>query len=163
MNFRLTKGYSTHNILLIKTVLKSQGPVLEFGAGPFSTPLLHWLCKDLGRQLITLENDVETYGFAKKFQSRSHRIRLIKSWDDFPVSGGWGVIFIDHGNPSSRRGVDALRFKDAAQYLVLHDTDSEKTYGYDLIWPSFRHRYDWKECRPWTTVVSNYEEFDGLY
>lgn len=163
MNFRLTKAYSTHNILLIKTVLKSQGPVLEFGAGPFSTPLLHWLCKDLGKKLITLENDTETYNFAKQFQSRFHHIRFISNWDDFPVSGHYGVVFIDHGHPSRRRGIDALRFKDSAQYLVLHDTESEKNYRYDSIWNDFKYRYDWKECRPWTTVVSNVDDLTTLY
>ena len=149
--------------MLISTVNKTEGPVLEVGAGLFSTPLLHWICKYRNQKLMTLENNKEYYDFAKKFQSKLHKIKLIENLDNFPINKHWGVVFIDHDMPYQRRGEDALRFKDSADYIVLHDTDLEKQYGYDKIWSDFKYRHDWKDYSPgWTTVVSNLKSLSDL-
>jgi len=75
------KGWSSHFTLLIKAILASRGPVAEVGAGFFSTPLLHWMCKSLGRLLITYENEREFYKFAKNFQDKGHKVKFIENWD----------------------------------------------------------------------------------
>lgn len=162
MKLKYSKGWSTHNAMLIKTVAESKGKVLEFGAGFFSTPLLHWLCKDLNKKLVTLENNIVFFNFARQFRSRLHSVRYIENWDNFPVNEHWGVILIDHDKPYQRRGTDALKFKGSADFIVLHDTEVEKIYGYDKIWKYFKYRHDWKECRPWTTVVSNFIDLSWL-
>lgn len=165
----LAKGWSSHNAALINVVQASEGDVLEFGAGPASTPLLHWLCKDLGRKLITYEEDPGYYKFARQFQSRLHIIRLVENWDDIDTRKHRGVIFIDHGGktkngelPGSRRGTDVIRFKNSADYIILHDTEKEEYYGYQDIWKHFRYAFTWKECRPWTSVVSNFKDLNFL-
>lgn len=162
MRVKYSKGYSTHNAMLIKTVENCQGNVLEYGSGIFSTPLLHWLCKDLNKKLVTLESDKNYFKFVYQFRSRLHRIILIENWDDFPIKEHWGVVLIDHDQPYQRRGADALRFKDSADYIILHDTEVQNIYGYDKIWQHFKYRYDWKECRPWTSVISNFKELSWL-
>ena len=43
-------GYGTHLPLLMEFVLKTEGPILEQGAGMFSTPILHHLCE--GHRLL---------------------------------------------------------------------------------------------------------------
>jgi hypothetical protein len=159
------KEYSTHNSMLIKTVLMSKGPVLEVGAGFYSTPLLHWLCKNLDRLLITYESDPTFFAFARNFMSRGHRIRFIKNWDDMDFKTHYGVVLIDHSPKRPRtRGMDALKFKDTADYIVIHDTGPviEEKYGYEAIWPHFKYRYTWKEAQPWTTVVSNFKKLSNL-
>lgn len=148
--------------MLLKTVGRSDGHVLELGAGIFSTPLLHWLCKDRNIKLVTLENNIDYFNFARQFRSRLHSIKFIEKTEDFPVRGHWGVVFIDHEMPYQKRGEDAVRFKDNANYIVLHDTETEKLYGYDKIWEHFKYRYDWRECRPWTSVVSNFKDLSWL-
>lgn len=155
MRIKHNKGYSTHNTLLLKAVNACKGNVVEFGGGFFSTPLLHWVCKDLGKNLVTLENDTTFYDFTKQFRSKSHKVIFIEDWDDFKADSNWGVVFIDHDQPYQRRGYDAIRFKDVAEFIVIHDTEHEKLYGYDEVWSHFKYRYDWKECRPWTSVISN--------
>ncbi len=152
------KQFSTHNPMLIEYVQKTKGPVLEMGSGVFSTPLLHWLCLD--RELITYEDVPEFYHFAHKFQSDNHRVRLIKNWGEVKADRHFSVVLIDHkASRNFRRGDDALRFKDCADYIILHDTEpeSQKNYGYDKIWQHFKYRRDWKLCRAWTTVVSNFK------
>lgn len=147
----LSKNYTTHMGVLIKAVQASDGDVIEMGGGPFSTPLLHWLCKLYGRKLTTYEHARDYYDYERNFQSKEHRIRLVTDWNKIkPVR--CGVLFIDH-HPSARRGIDAIRFKDHADYIVLHDAERDVKYGYD--WTRFKHVYIWKECKPWTAVVSN--------
>jgi len=161
MKISRPKCYSSHNGILIKALLSSKGPVCELGCGLFSTPLLHWLCKEMNRELITYENSMEYFPFAKSFQSRLHRIRKIESWDDVDFKKHFGVVLIDH-EPSERRGPDAIRFKDNADYLVLHDTEpkTHKIYGYDKAFSQFKYRYDWKKGFPNTSIVSNFYSLD---
>lgn len=148
------KNYTTHIATLLAAVAATKGTVIEVGGGPSSTPLLHWVCKAAKRKLITYENHPKYYEYEHTFTSPLHSIRKIDNWDDMEVERA-GVVFIDH-HPSERRSIDAIRFKDVADLVVIHDTerDDEKYRNRD-IWPHFKYRYDWKECRPWTSVVSN--------
>jgi len=163
MKIRSNKAWSTHMPMLIKCVQMSDGPVLEIGSGLFSTPLLHWLCYEKGRKLITYENNLDYFSFAKSFQSRNHRIRFIKDWDEIDTEAKmhWSVVLIDH-TPEERRKIDAIRLKEKADYIIIHDTDCESKYGFDEVWPHFKYRYDWRGCRPWTTVVSNFKDVSKI-
>lgn len=154
------KGYSSHNIMLIKAILFSKGPVCEVGSGPFSTPLLHWLCKELGRNLVTYEEDEQFYAFAKSFRSRIHTIRLIKDWDKMDFQRHWGVVLIDH--IIARRSQDIISFKDTADYIVIHDSQRKgnKVYKINEASPYFKYKFDWMEAYPYTSVVSNFYPLD---
>ena len=123
----LRKGITTYMAVLIKVLQKSEGDVIEFGAGPFSTPLLYWICKDMNRLLISYEDDPRFYNLARKYQSRLHRIRFVTNWNEIDTKTHRGVIFIDHGQ-ETRRGTEAIRFEDTADYIVMHDTDAEVIY-----------------------------------
>lgn len=155
------KNMTTHMGVLIRVLQASDGDVVELGSGPSSTPLLHWLCKDLNRRLITYETDPEFYKFAKEFQSRGHSITFVKNWDSIDTNTHHGVVFIDHA-PAERRGVDVIRFKDSADYVILHDTEKENMYGYEQVWQHFKYSYTWKECLPWVSVVSNFKDLSWL-
>lgn len=146
--------------MLIKTVQMTDGDVIEYGSGYFSTPLLHWLLAGTGRKLKTYESVPEYYSFAKNFRSRTHSIVLIDDWDKIEVKGHPSVVFIDH--VTDRRAVDALRWKDSADYIVLHDSETD-TYKYSTVYPQFRWRYDWRFCNPYTTVLSNFKDLRKLY
>lgn len=157
--FNWNKQRTTHMGVLVKVFQLSEGPILELGAGPVSTPLLHWLCAETGRTLITIDNHPTFYGYAKRFKSRNHTAVYTEDWSELDkYKYKWGMVFIDHsGKPrdDNRRGGDAIRLKDKADYIVLHDTDNEDTCGYVEMWPHFKYRWDWKYCRPRTSVVSN--------
>ncbi len=158
------KGFSSHNTLLIRAILMSKGDVCEVGSGLFSTPILHALCKAMGRNLVTYENNDTWFTFAKYFQSRLHRIRKIESWDNMDFKRHWGVVFLDHA-PANRRPQDMINFKDTADYIVMHDTTpkEDSKYGYSKAWKHFKYRYDWTAYTPHTSIVSNFyplEKFD---
>lgn len=147
------KQMGTHMPVLLKLIPQTTGDVCELGAGLYSTPLLHWLCQ--GRKLVSYENDPEYLHYAKKFQSHNHRIREM---DQLDLKRHWGVVFIDHHATKKccKRGDMALKFENA-DIIVLHDTEpnSRDEYHYEQVFPLFKYRYDWKECLPHTSVLSN--------
>jgi len=161
-NANLSKNYTTHISTLVKVLQMSEGTVIECGGGIFSTPLLHWLCKAMDRNLITYEQDPTYYAFERTFQSRQHSIRFVENWDDIKIPEHCGMVFIDH-HPSERRMIELERFKDIADYIVVHDTEREsREYNREEVFAMFKYRYDWKKCKPWTSVVSNFHDLSNL-
>lgn len=162
LNANLSKNYTTHISTLIKVLLASKGTVIECGGGVFSTPLLHWVCKMQDRELISYEQEPNYYSFEKQFQSRQHRVRFVKNWDDIPIPKHVGMVFIDH-HPPARRMIETLRFKDVADFVVIHDTEREsREYNRAEVLEQFKYRHDWKDCKPWTSVLSNSKELNFL-
>lgn len=148
---------ATHVPLLTRAFDISEGPVLEIGTGYFSTTLLDWLCAISSRKLVSYETDPGWYNRAKRMQSDYHDIILVNSWSDVPFeSNHWGLAFVDH-SPHLERAVTIERLKDAADYIVVHDTEprSEKGYDYPRIYPLFKYRFDYTKVEPWTSVFSN--------
>lgn len=155
----LGKPWTTHMGILVKVLQVSEGDVVEFGAGPSSTPLLHWVCKDLNRKLISYENDQEYYNYARQYRSSLHKIYFVTDWNELSTETHRGVLFIDH-HPFSRRWEDAIKFKNSVDYLVMHDTESQRNFV--KVIPNFKSIYIWKECRPWVSVLSNFKDLSGF-
>ena len=132
---------------------------MELGAGVYSTPLLHWLCAEKGRKLVTYEHDKRYYVFAKNYRSSNHTVERVVNYDEIDTESHWSVILVDHD--ANRRMMDTIRLKNSADYLILHDTH-HKVYNYKYVWHHFKHIYHWKFCKPWTSVVSNYYEVDPI-
>lgn len=143
--------------LLLMALSQVEGDVLELGTGPISTRLLHWICFDCGRQLVSLENSKSYYSLAAKCQSDFHVVQLVEDWDDADIERQWGMVLVDHA-PASRRKVEAARLANYAQVLLLHDTQwqQEKHYDYKSVIPMFRYKYTYNKCKPHTTAVSNF-------
>jgi hypothetical protein len=158
----ISKNYTTHISVLVKVLQLSKGTVIECGGGIFSTPILHWLCKDMDRELITHEQDPTYYAFERTFQSRQHHIKFVENWDDIKIPKHVGMVFIDH-HPPERRMMETLRFMNVADYIVIHDTERpDRKYNLPEVFERFKYRYDWKDCRPWTSVVSNLKDLSNL-
>ena len=158
----LSKNYTTHITMLMKVLEISKGDVIECGGGIFSTPLLHWMCKAMNRKLISYEQDLEYYNFERAFQSRQHIIRFVEDWDAIPIPKHVGMVFIDH-HPPERRMIETLRFKDVTDYIVIHDTErTTREYNRPEVFEQFKYRYDWKACKPHTSVLSNFHNLSNL-
>lgn len=155
------KGWTTHMTMLIKALSASEGPVLEVGGGPFSTPLLHWMCKIQNRKLVTYENDPTFYELCSRFVSNGHRVRFIEDWDEMDFKTHWGVVFIDH-HPDMRRVEDIINFKDKADYIVVHDVEKVEKYNLTKALPHFKYHYIDKGCKPWTGVYSNFKDLNAI-
>lgn len=161
-NPNLSKNYTTHISMLMKVLSISKGDVVECGGGIFSTPLLHWMCKAMGRKLISYEQDPAFYQFERQFQSNTHVVRFVENWDDIDTKTHRGMVFIDH-HPAPRRMVELERFKDSADFIVVHDTErDDRDYNREEVFDLFKYRYDWKDCRPWTSVFSNKKDLSKL-
>lgn len=143
------KQMSSHLPILLKAINMLKGDICELGAGFYSTPFLHWLCLD--RKLVSYENNPQYFYFARRFQTRNHRIRPMESVD---FNRHWAIVFIDH--ETGKRGPDAIKFTNA-DVIVLHDTEpsAQQEHGYDKMWSHFKYRKDFINIRPHVSVVSN--------
>ena len=135
----------------------SNGPVLELGCGPSSTPILYWLAFDKNREFYSYDNHQDYVDMMRKYG-----VQKIDDWDTLQIDKHkWGMAFIDH-HPSIRRGFDASRLAQAADYVVIHDSNDEKGHGYTNMFPDFKYRYDYTKTNPFTTVLSNFNNLDNL-
>ena len=160
---RLKRSFGSHLPVLIRVMQATTGPVVEIGGGFFSTPVLHWMCCDQGRMLVTYDNDPATIELICRFRTRFHAIHLVSDWDTIDLSTWWSVALIDH-RPSKRRWRDVLRVK-YADYIVVHDTQDQvrNHYGYDNLSGKFRYEYRYARAKPQTTVYSNQHDPAALF
>ena len=134
------------------------------GMGLFSTPVMHWLCLDKKRPLVSYDNNPEYFNQNKAFETKEHQINLISDWDKAIIeSTHWGLVFIDH-LPDERRKVDIKRVAGNADYIVVHDSEerNESKYRFSEIYPLFKYRFDYRRQKPYTTVLSNYKDLSNL-
>jgi hypothetical protein len=171
-------GYGTHLPLLAAVMARADytsacskscdgddcdGPVLECGAGFYSTTLLNTMCRASSRRLYTLESDPAWLAKFAHLASENHILQRVDGWQGDPWGEAirsfdvdrWSVVFIDHREKIDR--VAAMR--DKADFIVVHDTRNSFHAGLDDLLETFRYRFDYTEMSPCTTVVSMTEEF----
>jgi hypothetical protein len=160
-------GFGTHVPILAAVVLGARpGPVVEFGMGLYSSPLLHMLCIEMDRELLSLDHDalwVERFGEMRELGvPGKHRLMAFPTWEGVEevLKRGvgeepWAVAFIDHG-PDERRVVDCRRLANEAEFVVVHDWDwSESQKEIAKLF-----RFCWvSKSGPRTAVLSNVREF----
>ena len=100
---RMNPLRGSHLPVLVRALKATSGPVVELGAGMYSTPILHTLCEAEGRKLVTYENDPEYFEWATHYQGSLHDVRKVDDWDDVDLASvNWAVAFVDHA-PNERR------------------------------------------------------------
>lgn len=155
-------AYGSHLPILVKVLQISEGPVLELGSGYTSTPVMHWLCLEAKRRLVTYENNPQIFEVNKSFASGLHEVRFTDNWDEIPIeSEHWGVAFIDH-EPPERRKTEITRLAKIADYIIVHDTESQRESEFEFTknsFPLFKYRYNYLRQKPYTTVLSNFIDF----
>ena len=121
--------YATHQRLLVKYMMQTTGPVIELGAGNYSTPILHEIAAAQGRPLTTVDNNPEWLNRFKVFESAGHTLTLLPSWDDFQPES-YGLAFVDHADPPGhQRWIQVEKLLPVAGVIVIHDTEDD-LYGY---------------------------------
>ncbi len=140
-------------------------PVLELGAGHYSTPLLHYACKAAGITLVTLDSDKAWVAQFDDLRSPQHHIFHVPNWDACDVlDREWSIVLVDHA-PGNRRGAELLRVKGKARWYVVHDSQMTAT-GYPEVRPQFlylRHyNRDCPEIRTMTDVLSDTDDLTWL-
>lgn len=162
---KLSARYGSHLPVLLQALALTDGPVLELGMGVTSTPILSAWCQLEGREVVSVENDVDISNWGENhYGANHHRIEYVESWDAAPIDRPWDVALIDH-SPSERRVVEIRRLAHRAKYIIVHDTNGRynREYRYDTIWPLFEHRLDFTALTPSTTILSNLVPLDDFW
>lgn len=161
---------ATHVPILCALLAKTGGPVVEFGAGHYSTPLLHFVAKTTGRLVLTVETNQEWNDyFAESFQNEHHKFfctenKLIST--SFPANEWgaykWDIAFIDCG-PDIDRARCVKMMKSRAKYIMVHDTEpNASVYDWGDIFDIFKNKFYWDFYGNGTTVVSMKEDCSWL-
>lgn len=156
--------YGSHYPILAATVAKTKGPVLEMGAGDWSTPMLHYMCKAMGRTLHTVETNAQWLERFKEYEGPGHQLTYLAPDDWLAVlPDRFGVIFID-GSPGEMRHVWIQRLQSKAHFIVAHDSEKDyqvaSNYMYEKVRPLFKYVNEFQRFRPYTVVLSDEEPFE---
>ena len=172
MGMKMHPKYCSYIPALLTALGKIDGDVLELGSGLYSTPLLHWVCLEQDRLLVTYENDQRYYDLAKLCDDKSiknpkHEIHFVEDWDLIDIEKPWGVVLVDHG-PGLRRREEIKRLASYAQCLVIHDSNGrrEHMYHYSEIYHLFKYKRVFSNGMPHSVVLSNFvdvSEWQGIY
>lgn len=156
-------AHSTHIPVLLKVLRITSGPVLELGIGHYSTLILHYLCMDMNRILMSYDNNMKYINGFISFSSDMHKIIYAEDWDEVDILKPWSVAFIDH-HPALRRGIDAGRLANYAEYVICHDSEpaGARIYGYNEIYPLFKYHWEYTKLKPYTKVLSNFHTLSEL-
>jgi hypothetical protein len=116
--------YATHQPILLEVLKLTNGPVLEIGAGDYSTSLIHENCKKL---IITIDDNPEWLSKYEYLKGPLHRFKLFskenfkKFFDIDHIN--YGLVFIDASN-WDERNYAVMAYRDTADYLVIHDSEN---------------------------------------
>jgi hypothetical protein len=156
-------GNGTHLPVLMRVMEASFGRVVEFGAGFFSTPYLHWKTYLQQRKLVTFENNLEFVKLFDRYKTDWHEVIAVTDWDSIDLSGDWSVALIDHA-PKGRRIDEINRIANTCNFIVVHDTEGrrENVFHYYATLSKFKYRKDFTSVRPHTCVVSNLINLNAL-
>lgn len=152
-------AYISYLPALIRCVEMTTGPILELGMG-YSTMILHNMAESTKRKIVSYENDPKWYVENLDYKSDFHQIRLVNEWENIDIEDKyWSVVLVDH-RPAFRRRDEAMRVKDTADYVIIHDSQPEinRFYGYTKIYPHFKYVYHYTNTSPQTTILSNFRD-----
>jgi len=159
---KLKPSYCSYIPALLIALERVDGDVLELGSGMYSTPLLHWMCIDQNRLLVTYENDKKYFDISKAFETDIHEVIFVEDWDLINIERPWGVVLVDHG-PGLRRREEIKRLANYAQCLVVHDSNGrlDHMYRYSEVYPLFKYKWTYHKGMPHTIVLSNFVDVSG--
>lgn len=152
--------YGTHITPLITAVVHhTNGPILELGAGDYSTPLLHGICSLTERLLVTTESDKEWLRFFTDLERPWHQFIFVARASDWATIGQnqhWAIVFVDHV-PIQRRVMEIERLRSHTDIFVAHDTEksADVHYRYEPYISTFKYRYDYERYHTRTTLLSD--------
>jgi len=156
---QLRPSEGSHIPVLIKVMQATKGDVLELGTGLNSTPVLHWLCAEMGRKMVSYESIPMFHRIAWNYENDFHKVHFIEDWDTMPIDKHWSVVFIDHA-PGKRRVEEMIRLANNADYVIVHDSEAKSDwhYGFSKGFPNYKYRYDYTKAYPHTSILSNFKD-----
>jgi hypothetical protein len=138
---------------MLSVLAVTSGPVLEMGAGEWSTPALHQLCAFQDRLLVTVEEELHWLGRFVTLATDTHRL-VPYAREARWLPARWSVTLIDQSE--HRRAPDLLRVDSGV--FVVHDTEPNHRMVYPGLHDAletFEYRADLTTLYPHTTLVSH--------
>lgn len=140
------------------------GDVLEFGVGEGSTHIMHKVCYEQNRRLVSIEGSKEWLGKYLAYETLNHTLAhftvdgiLTKEYQFFKEK--FSIVFVDAA-PAEIRMAFILLMKNNVDYFIVHDTEPIATaYGWNFS--MFKHVLHYKKETPWTTILSNLDTIDA--
>ena len=138
---------ATHQPILLYAIEHTDKPIIEFGAGDYSTRFIHNVAK--GRKIVTIEDKQEWITPYGDIAKDGHEFNLLSAsqFDRFCKENKTelGVVFIDSYTWAMR--LTALKYlSDNTDYIVLHDAERAQYEGhvqdfgsYLKYWIEFMH------------------------
>lgn len=164
------KPWGSHQPVLIHVLNTiTSGTVLEFGMGWNSTAIMHTICQNQDRKLISIDDSVEWINKFLSYKNQNHDMWLVKEKEllekryDF-FNEKFAIAFID-GKPEYRQKLIEL-LKGNVDYFVVHDTEEivkmipYPKYSYKYDFTGFKHVLHFKQARPTTSVLSDLDVVD---
>jgi len=156
-------------------VASTKGPVVEVGAGVFSTGTIvlscGTSCNGVNRESWTFEQDIKwfktlyvkhpshqfvLYHDITKVIEMLRTIRPAVLLIDCDKVGPEGV-----GYPDRKRLIQELH--NAVEVFVIHDTEDVAFHGPENLWDGFAHIWTFKpQDLPWTTLASNSMDLESM-
>ena len=174
-------GYTTHQPVLVACAMQAEGPVVETGAGHYSTALLHTICQLRGVPLISFDEDPAWAAAMNRAYTGRHVVRHSEdiAADVAALAETPDMMFVDNGAYKiaalwQRRRVLEVARDRGVRLVVCHDTEPKNRYKYqfDKAFKWFTYRVDFRGLcyrldpkfpeRPWATALSNTDDLKWL-
>ena len=148
--------YASHQPFLMLAVANTTGPILELGAGHYSTPPLHAFAPLRG--MVTIDNDPDWLDSFERLQNEWHKLVIADGWFDALSSlqrHRIGLCFVDQAPPESR-GPAITQLRPFVDVFVCHDTQPAEGDPnlYLGVLDTFKYRLD-DDRDPRTSIVSD--------
>jgi hypothetical protein len=156
--------YGSHVHVLLPCLHFTEGAVVEFGCGFYSTSLLSLYSQS--RYCRSIEANRQWYEKVKNFyttniplmENRGHEILCTEYQDAVIDDRDWGLAFIDH-DPIELRVETAERLRKQCRLVVVHDTERD---GLNKVLANFKYHYDLRTIHPHTSVGSETDDLTWL-
>jgi len=157
-------AWASHMPVFFACAALQGGDVLELGAGLYSTPPLHYMCRVQGRRLITIETAASWLNELIDYRNGWHQMMASKTPSQEDALGWeYGIALVDCAAQHRRPCIKRLHH---VPMVVIHDTEEmhARTYKWEGVLDEYEYRADFI-VSPWswvrTTVLSDTIDVDA--
>ena len=115
-------NYGSHRLVLAEVLKRTTKPILELGAGDFSTPLIHIETKS--KKIVTIDDSKMWLSKFWRLETDWHKLMVLDEEETMEFykkdNVKWGLVFIDNSTWELRFAA-IMKYKDIADYIILHD------------------------------------------
>ena len=115
-------NYGSHRLVLAEVLKRTTKPILELGAGDFSTPLIHIETKS--KKIVTIDDSKMWLSKFWRLETDWHKFMVLDEEETMEFykkdNVKWGLVFIDNSTWELRFAA-IMKYKDIADYIILHD------------------------------------------